>query len=162
MADLRTSGMSVRDSKVSGFATFTGERDPPAWVIAEITVEEPMSNTPMSPNKPDASTVKMQTHSKDADPSALHRSPASATNDHDDGLVDQVASVARTAVDQARVKAGDVAGTVTGAIADGVESGRKLASDGGDRIVDHIRGRPTEALLIAGFIGVVLGLALAR
>ncbi len=99
---------------------------------------------------------RVQTHSKDAGPEAEPRSSASSSDKT------SIADGARDLVDQARDGAASIAAKTSNLASDGVDAVTGYAKDSGKQITEQIRQRPTEALLIAGFVGLVLGIALAR
>ena len=121
-----------------------------------------MNNTPSG--NPGSGDPRMYAHSKDADANSGERranSPASAGS--------SVAHVADKAMDAARgvyqqVKDGADAMTqqTTEALSQGLDTGTRYVREGGARVSGQVRQHPTEALLIAGVVGLLLGLALAR
>lgn len=66
--------------------------------------------------------------------------------------------VAQEKLDEARAVASDAVGTGRRRAEDLYEQGRVKAEDAEDQVIEYVRSKPIKSMLIAGGIGVLLGL----
>ena len=105
---------------------------------------------------------KLHMHSKDAEIRADAPQHNPAAESCSSSVAEAGPDAAKALYDQVKDSAIAATKQASDAVSGGLETGSRYLRDGGTQAAEQVRMHPTETLLVAGAIGLIVGMILAR
>ena len=119
----------------------------------------PPANSPAGSASQDS---RIHTHSKDADASVGEHRNESSTLSALSWVAENAEDSAKGVYEQVKNTTDAMTKQTAEAVSGGIDAGARYVKEGSAQASEQIRKYPSEALLVAGLVGLLLGVILAR